>query len=95
MPLVNSKFGLVPKESALSYQQKLESGCMISLYVEPSYPDLPQNNVMYNAFSVVLNNKQSVTMEGLQFRMAEMQRFEEQTRLQSRVLCGTKYEVTG
>ena len=83
VPLVSSKFGLVPKGSILSYQQKMESGCLINLYGEALYPDLPRNNVMRNDLSIVLNNKQSVTMQGLLLSMEEIKRFEEQTRLQS------------
>ena len=65
VPFVSSKFGLEPLGSLLSYQQKLESGCMINLYGQPSFPDPPLNNVMHRALSVVLNNKLSVSMESL------------------------------
>ena len=83
VPSVTSKFGLVAKGSVLSYQQKVESGCFINLYGEPPYPNLPQKNVMISNYSTALTNKQLVTMEGLQLSMTEIQRFEEQTRLQS------------
>ena len=83
VPAISSKFGLVPKGSVISYQQKLESGCMINLYGEPPYPDLPMNNFMHTAINIVLDNRQTVAMEGLKLTSAEVRRFEEQTRLQS------------
>ena len=83
IPSVSSKFGLVPKGSVISYQQKLESGCMINLYGEPPFPDLPMNDVMQTALNVVLDRKQTITMESLKLTQAEIKRFEQQTRLQS------------
>ena len=72
VPMVSSKYGLVPKGSVLSYQQKLESGCLVNLYGEALYPYLPRHNVMCNDLSIALNNKQSVTMEGIQLSMEEI-----------------------
>ena len=46
-------------------QQKLESGCMVNLYGEPPYPDLPMNNFMHTAINIVFDNRQTVAMEGL------------------------------
>ena len=83
VPAVSSKFGLVPKGSVISYQQKLENGCMINLYGGPPFPDLPVNNYMHTALNIVLDNRQIVAMEGLKLTSAEIKRFEEQTRLQS------------
>ena len=74
----------------ISYQQKLESGCMINFYGEPPYPDLPMNNFMHTAINIVLDNRQTVAMEGLKLTSAEVRRFEEQTRLQSKAHCGIK-----
>lgn len=91
VPSVSSKFGLVPKGSILSYQQKLESGCMINLYGQPPFPDLPLQNFMQSFLSLALSSTQTVAMENLKLSGPEIKRFEEQTRLQSQ--SGLWYKI--
>ena len=59
-----AKFGLVSKESVISYQQKLESGCLINFYGELTFPYFPVKNLMHTTFNTVLDNRQTVALEG-------------------------------
>lgn len=81
--MVNSKFGSVPRGSLLSYQQPLESACIINLYDGVGFPDLPASNFMHHSYSVTLSSSQMITLEGLKLSVHEVHKFEKDTRLQS------------
>ena len=80
---VPSKFGPVPRGSILSYQQRLEDNCILNVYDGIGFQELPAANVMMNNFHFVLTSEQLVKFEGLKVCKKEIQRFEENTRLQS------------
>ena len=80
---VASKFGPVPHGSILSYQQRLEDNCILNVFDGIGFQELPAANVMMNNYNAVLTSEQAVKLEGLSVTMKEIQRFEEETRLQS------------
>lgn len=78
-----SKFGPVPYGSLLSYQQKLDDDFIMNIYDGIGFPDLPIKNVMENNLYIVLNEEQSVKLEGIKLSIFDIHRFEKLTRLQS------------
>ena len=80
---VASKFGLVPRGSILSYQQRLEDNCILNVFDGIGFQELPAANVMVNNYNAVLTSEQAIKLEGLGVSLKEIQRFEEETRLQS------------
>lgn len=80
---VTCKFGQVPKGSVLSYQQRLEENCVINLFDETSFPELPQQNFMCNNYNTILENEKQVMLDSLKLSKTEISKFETQTRLQS------------
>ena len=56
VPSVNTKFGPFKQGSVLSYQQQLETDCIINIYDGIGYPDLPVDNLMRNNYMCVLSN---------------------------------------
>jgi len=82
-PLENTKFGLFPRGSAISYQQKLATDCSIDIYDGVSFPLLPVENVMINNMTVVLDCNKSTKFKELFLSRHEIHAFEEKTRLQS------------
>ena len=80
---VPSKFGPVPWGSILSYQQRLKENCVLNVCDGIGFQELPAANVMTNNVNAVLTSEQLVKLEGLIVSMHEIQRFEQNTRLQS------------
>ena len=80
---VTCKFGQVPKGCVLSYQQKMDDDCIINVFDETSFPELPCLNCMTNSYNHVLSEDKLVVFESLQLSTSEIAKFEEQTRLQS------------
>ena len=80
---VSSKFGPVPRDSVLSYQQRLEDNCILNVFDGIGFQELPAANVMLNNYNAVMTSEQSIKLEGLRVTLNEIQRFEEETRLQS------------
>ena len=80
---VPSKFGPVPHGSILSYQQRLDENCILNIYDGMGFQELPAANVMVNNCNVVLTSEQFIKLEGLSVSLKEIQKFEEDTRLQS------------
>ncbi|KAJ8299129.1 hypothetical protein KUTeg_023189 [Tegillarca granosa] len=83
VPMVNTKFGKHCKGSTLSYQQPIESDCIINIYDGIAFPELPLENFMNNNYQTVLSLSQTVNFEGLTLSLQEINKFELQTRLQS------------
>ncbi|KAJ8305232.1 hypothetical protein KUTeg_017224 [Tegillarca granosa] len=83
IPLVDTRFERFRKGSVLSYQQPIESDCIINIYDAIQYPNLPLENVMTNNYTMALSSVQIVTFEGLKFNSSDTVKLEKQTRLQS------------
>ena len=64
----------------MSYQQPLESNCIINIYDGIAFPDLSLENVIQNEYSFVLIESQLVKFEGHILQLTEIKIFEEQTR---------------
>ena len=83
-PFVSTKFGMSPKGSVLSYQQKLTGQAVINLYDVTGFPDMPCRDVMVNNYSIEqLSDDQRLSIKALHVTPRESACFEEQTRLQS------------
>lgn len=82
-PTINTKFGLFPKGSPISYQQKLHSDYIINIYNAPNYPVLPVKNVMNPTYNIVLTQSQSISHSGIEVSIETSAQLEESTRLQS------------
>ena len=80
---VSSKFGPVPRGSILCYQQSLEDNCILNVFGGIGFQELPAANVMLNNYNAVMTCEQSIKLEGLRVTLIEIQRFAEETRLQS------------
>ena len=83
-PLVPTKFGLFPKGSFLSYQQKFSGHVVMNLYDDAVFPDLPCRDVMRNNFDMQsLGDSERQKLKSLSMSPEESIHFETITRLQS------------
>lgn len=81
---VHTKFGIFPKGSPLSYQQKLSGETVINLYDNSSFPVLPASDVMMNNYDVAsLDDAKSLMLSSITIDAKQSTYFEESTRLQS------------
>ncbi|KAJ8320593.1 hypothetical protein KUTeg_002180, partial [Tegillarca granosa] len=76
VPMVNTKFGKHCKGSTLSYQQPIESDCIINIYDGIDFPELPLKNFMNNNYQTVLSISQTVNVEGLTLSLQEINKFD-------------------
>jgi hypothetical protein len=81
--LTTTKFGLYPRGSAISYQQKLAPDCSMFIFDGVAFPPLPVNNVMLNAYEFVLDDVKLNKFNDLFISQQDVCKFEEDTRLQS------------
>ena len=82
-PSVQNSFGLFPKGSPLSYQQRLSDDFVINLMDNTGFPTLPFKNIMINNLQLALTENQQTTINSISITSSQSSYFEEKTRLQS------------
>ena len=82
--MIQSKFGLVPAGSVLSYQQRLDENIVINIYDGVSFPDLPVDSLEENSYQTALQSDKSLKKESIHLSLPEITKFEILTRLQNR-----------
>lgn len=78
---VESRFGMVPRGSVLSYQQPNSAGTSVNVNSEVSVPEFTFPQLSYPA--IVLDEKQQLHFESLQISEEQSKEYELQTREQS------------
>ena len=82
---IESKFGLVPNGSVISYQQKLATDYSHIKNIPQwrDFPDLPTRVISTLGYTTVLPTKESIYYAGEQITLEETRRIEKETRDQS------------
>ena len=92
--MVQTKFGLFPKGSPLSYQQRLDPGHRVNMPEGPDFPAFPMRDVMKNDVHSVLNETECNKLESLRLSKLQIQHFEKTTRQQSESKLWHKLRAT-
>ena len=82
---IESKFGLVPSGSVISYQQKLTTDYSHIRNIPQcrDFPDLPTRVIYTPGYTTVLPPKESIYYAGEQIKVEECKQIEKETRDQS------------